>query len=187
MGKKLSEKDFKRLIQLHIDKKNYVKIFLTEESPEESASGFIVKYSDKYVMIQEIYDFMLVGFRILPYERISSIRYNENEKIYKKIISEEGLLNFNNKVIDTTSLKNAEKLFSSLQDQNFHCIIESASKTHDFFTIGEITKVKEKSVMIHNYDSTGKLDKKPCKIPYKEIEFITFNDNYSTVFRKYIG
>ena len=186
MGKKLSEKDFKRLIQLHIDKKNYVKIFLTEESPEESASGFIVKYSDKYVMIQEIYDFMLVGFRILPYERISSIRYNENEKIYKKIISEEGLLSFNHKVIDSTSLKSSEKLFKSLQEQNFHCIIESADKKHDIFTIGEITKVKNKSVMIHNYDSTGKLDNEPCKIPYKEIEFISFNDNYSTVFRKYI-
>lgn len=186
MAKDLTEKQFKKLIQTHIDKNNYVKIYLSEESPEEYVFGFILKISDDFLMLQETYDFTLSGIKIIPYHRVSSIRYNRFDKIIKKIFSEEGLIQFNQKIISNTSLKNAESLFKSIKKQNFHCIIDSAKKKKDLFSIGEILETTEKYVTIQNYDPTGKINKNPHKISFKNLEFITFNDNYSLTFRKYL-
>lgn len=186
MAKDLSEKQFKKLIQTHINKNNYVKIYLSEESPEGYVFGFILKISDDFIMIQETYDFILSGIKIIPYNRISSIRHNRFDKITKNIFAEEGLIKFDQKIINNTSLKTAESLFKSIKKQNFHCIIDSAKNKKDLFSIGEISDTNEKSVTIKNYDPTGKINKKPRKISFKNLEFITFNDNYSLTFRKYL-
>lgn len=186
MPKDLSEKEFKKLIQKHIAKSNYVKIYLTEDSPEGYVFGFILNVSDDFLMIQETYDFTLSGIKIIPYKRISSIRHNRFDTISKNIFSEEGLVKFNQKIIDNTSLKNGESLFKSIKKQNFHCIVDSTKKNKDLFSIGEILDVNEKSVTIKNYDPSGKFNKKSPKISFKNLEFITFNDNYSLTFRKYL-
>lgn len=83
-------------------------------------------------------------------------------------------------------MKSFESLFKSIKKQNFHCIVESTKKEKGFFSIGEILEINENSVVIKNYDATGKIEKTPDKILYKNINFITFNDKYSVVFRKYL-
>lgn len=183
MSKDLTEKEFKKLIQKHIDKIDFVRIILNDES---SISGFIVKFSHDFIMIEETYDFSMSGIKIVPYERLKSIRHNKFSKVSKHIYSEENLIKFNYKIIDNTSLKNFESLFKSIKKQNFHCVIESTKKDKDIFSIGEILDFNEKSVVIKNYDATGKINKKPHKIQFKNIELINFNDNYSKVFRKYL-
>jgi hypothetical protein len=185
MGETLSNKEFNKLIQKHIDKNNFVKIYLSEESPNESIFGFILKMSDEFLMIQEVHEFTLNGFRIIPQERVLSIRNSSSDKVFKKILSEEGIIKTDQRIVNNTSLKNPESLFRSLKKQNFHCIVES-SKKNKKFSIGEILEIDDKSVTIKNYDPSGKIDKKPHKIQFKKIEMITFNDNYSLVFRKYL-
>lgn len=183
MTEELSEKKFKKLIQKHIDRIHFVKVNLTDDS---SVSGFIVKASDHFLMMEETYDFSLAGTKIIPYQRVKGIRHNASDKISKKIYAEEDLIRFNQKIIDRTSLKNFESLFKSIRRQNLHCVVESIKKGRDIFSIGEITEVNEKSVTIKNYNALGKIDKKPRKINFKNIEVINFNDNYSVTFRKYI-
>ncbi|MCS3531530.1 hypothetical protein [Chryseobacterium sp. JUb7] len=183
MAKDLTEKEFGKLIQKHISKINFVKINLENES---SIFGFITKASDDFLMIEETNDFSLAGIKIVPYAKVTSIRNGISDKISKVIYSEEGLIKFNHKIIDNTSLKNYESLFKSIKKQDFHCIVESKKKDKDLFSIGEILEVGEKSVTIKNYDPTGKFNKKPHKISFKNIELINFNDNYSTIFKKYL-
>ncbi len=179
----LSNKEFKKLIQKHIDKVNFVKTILDDDS---AIFGFIVKYSDEFLMIEETYDFSLAGIKIVPYERVKNIRHNKFDKVSKMIFSEEGLIKFNHKVIDKTSLKDFESLFKSIKRQNFHCAVESRKKKTGFFSIGEILEVTAKSVIIKNYDASGKIYKKSDEISFKNIELINFNDNYSKIFRKYL-
>lgn len=185
MGKTLSDKEFNKLIQKHIDKNNYVKIYLSEENPDQSIYGFILKMSDELIMVQEFSDFRLTDIKIIPQERILSIRCNKYDKTIRKILSEEQLIQFNHKIISNTSLTNSENLFKSLKKQNFHCIVESNKKKKGF-SIGEIMEVDDTSVLIRNYDPTGKIDKKPHKISFKKIEMVTFNDNYTLIFRKHL-
>ncbi|WP_370899979.1 hypothetical protein [Chryseobacterium gossypii] len=185
MGEALSNKEFNKLIQKHIDKNNFVKIYLSEESPDESIFGFILKMSDEFLMVQEVYDFIPNGIKIIPQERVLSIRNNSFDKFFKKILSEERLIKTDQKMVQNISLKDPESLFRSLKKQNFHCIIESSKKKKKF-SIGELSEVDDKSVTVKNYDPTGKIDKRPHKIPFKKIEMITFNDNYTLIFRKYL-
>lgn len=183
MSKELKEKDFKRLIKKHIERVNFVKIPLENDT---SIFGFIVKISDEFLMVEESNDFSLAGIKIIPYERVIGIRNNIYDKVSKKIYLEENLIKLNQKIIRNTSLKNFESLFKSIKKQDFHCIVESRKKDKEVFSIGEILEVNEKSVLIKNYDAAGKIDKKPSKISFKNIELINFNDNYSLVFRKYL-
>lgn len=181
--KTYSDKEFRKFIQKHIDRVDFVKVNLEDDS---SILGFIVKASDNFLMMEETNDFSLAGIKIVPYERISGIRHSASDKVSKMIYSQEGLIKLNKKIIKNTSLKNFEELFRSIRKQNFHCIVESKKKEKELFSIGEILEVNEKSVVIKNYNSIGKIDKKPRKINFKHIENINFNDNYSIVFRKYI-
>lgn len=181
-----SDKELKKTIQNHLTKTHYVKVFFSEECPEEFTSGFIMNVSEKFLMVQESHNFTLDGIKIIPFNKISGTRHKKFEKTSEKIFSEEGLINFNQKIISNTSLKSFESLFKSIKKQNFHCIIESKKKDRELFSIGEIVDIDEKSVFIKNYNPHGKIDKKPRKINFKNIELINFNDNYSVVFRKYL-
>ncbi|KMQ65733.1 hypothetical protein ACM46_07670 [Chryseobacterium angstadtii] len=182
MGKDLTEKAFKNLIQKHIKNTSFVKITLDNDS---AIFGFPVKLSDDFLMIEETYDFSLAGIKIVPYKKVRSVRHNKYDKVSKAIYLDEDLVHFNQDIIDKTSLESAESLFKSIKKQNFHCIVESKKNKEDLFSIGEILEVNEKSVMINNYDPAGRINKKPRKISFKNIDLINFNDNYSKVFRKY--
>lgn len=179
----MSEKEFHKLIQKHINEIDFVKVILNDDS---AILGFIVKCSEKFIMIEETNDFSMSGIKIIPYERVKSIRHNKFDKISKKIFEEEALIKFNSKIIYKTSLKDFESLFKSIMKQDFHCIVESRKKKKDLFSIGEIIEITEKFVIIKNYDACGKIFKKPDQISFKNIEIINFNDNYSKVFRKYL-
>lgn len=181
--KTYSNKEFKQIIKKHVDRINFVKVNLENES---SILGFIVKASDSFLMIEETNDFYLAGTKIIPFEKVIGIRHGASDKISKKNYSEEELIKLNQKIISNTSLKNFESLFKSIKKQNYHCVIESKKKDQELFSIGEIVEVNEKSVFIKNYNPLGKIDKKPRKINFKNIELINFNDNYSVVFRKYL-
>jgi len=181
--KNYSDKEFKQIIKKHVDRLNFVKVNLENES---SILGFIVKISDSFLMIEETNDFSLAGTKIVPFERVIGIRHGASDKVSKRIYSEEGLIKLNQKIISNTSLKNFESLFKSIKKQNFHCIVESKKKDQELFSIGEIVDIDEKSVFIKNYNPLGKIDKKPRRINFKNIELINFNDNYSVVFRKYL-
>ena len=68
---KLSEKEFNNLIKKHINKIDFVKVILNDDS---AILGFIVKSSDEFIMIEETSDFSMAGIKIVPYERVKSIR-----------------------------------------------------------------------------------------------------------------
>ncbi|KFF23948.1 hypothetical protein [Chryseobacterium vrystaatense] len=183
MGKKYSDKEFKKLIEKHIKATDFVKVYLDDDS---AIFGFLVKFSDDFVMIEESNEFALVGTKIVPYNRVISIRNNGYDKVSKAIYLDENLIKFNQKIIDKTNLENAESLFKSIKKQDYHCIVESKKNKKDLFSIGEILDVNAKSVIINNYDPAGRINKKPDKISFKNIHLINFNDNYSKVFRKYL-
>ncbi|SDL64750.1 hypothetical protein [Chryseobacterium taihuense] len=181
--KTYSGKEFRKIVQKHIDRIDFVKVNLVDDS---SILGFIVKASDYFLMIEETYDFSLAGIKIVPFERVSGIRHGLSDKVSKMIYSKEGLIKFNKQIIKNTLLTDFEAIFKSIRKQDYHCIVESRKKKQELFSIGEILEVNEKSVVINNYNPNGKIDKKPRKINFKNIETISFNDNYSIVFRKYI-
>ncbi len=181
LGARKMEKDF----QTFLSKKDIVSINLNDETITP-ISGFVVKVSKDFILLNETYDFFLYGFKIISKEDIQGYKQNKSEKTIKKIFENENLIYFDHNIIENTKIEDFESIFNSIKQQDLHCIVESIKKDNYIFSIGEILDVTKDYVVIKNYDGSGKIRKNPDKIKYKNIKVITFNDNYSKTFRKYL-
>ena len=64
-------------------------------------------------------------------------------------------------------------------------IVECENQKNSSFTIGEVSRVTNKSVSILYFDAEGFRDEEPTKIKFKNITKIMFVDRYIDVFSKY--
>lgn len=174
------------MFQKHIDNKSFIKIFRTIFDKEENISGFLIGMSNNFLFMQLDIDFALDGFAIIKKNDINKIRHSSYERTQRKIFKAEGLLEHAYGFNKSLPLKNWEVIFKTLKDYDFHVIIENINNDNLDFWIGQIIKVTDKTVTIHNYDPNGQLDEKPKSIKYSTIYNLKFGDNYSTTFRKYL-
>ena len=179
-------KHYDIVLQRYIDKREYVKIYRTICNEEENLSGFILKMSKSFLLLQVSSDFMLDGYAIIRKDDFDSIRCNKFDKTQKNILKAEGILKTNYGIDENIPLTNWVRIFQNLRKHNYHIIIENINKDNLDFFIGSITRITKDSVSILNYDSTGKLDQKPTPIKLNNIKTVKFGDRYSTIFRKYL-
>lgn len=147
--------------------------------------GYILDYSNDFILMQEESDFMLLGFWIFESSKITNFRYNKNDKYYDKILESEGLKN-DLKIKTKVNLENWETIFISLKKAKKHIIVECENPKIDEFIIGEIINIKPKSVSILYFNAEGVLDKKPTEVKFKNITKVTFDDRYIDIFSKYL-
>lgn len=154
------------------------------EDWNEVSRGYIIDFSNDFVMLQECNDFKLTGFNILPIKGFKKIRYNKYDKYYDKIMAlENEKENIGAKTkVDLTDWKS---IFNSLKEKRKNIIIECENPEISTFTIGPIKKTTDKSVFIQYFDATGFIDEKPTKIKFKNITKIILDDRYIDVFSKY--
>lgn len=158
---------------------------LIEDKPYKLTNGYVIDYSDDFVLVREVGDITLCGLCILPIRSIIKIRYNRYDKYMDYMLEAEGL---KEQVKQTfkIDLNSWQTIFTSIQETGLNCKIENESDKHFFFKIGPIIKVKKKNVLINDFDPEGYLDEKPDKIRFKEITSVGFDDNYTNVFSKYL-
>lgn len=179
-------KQYDEFLQKCIDNREFVKIFRTICDNEENLSGFILKMSKGFLLLQLDYEFTLDGYAIIRKDGFDSIRCNRNDKTQKKIFKAEGLLDeaYDAKLI--INLSSWATILSDLRKNDYHIIVENTHKDYLDFFIGPIKRITKTSVSIHNYDPTGKLYDKLSNIKLDSIKNIKFGDKYSTTFRKYL-
>ncbi len=149
------------------------------------SSGFMVKVTDDFVVLQETEDFRLLGCVIFKTSAIREIRNNKDDKFYDKIMESEGLkksIGPKTKV-DATSWPT---IFTSLKNAGNFVIVECEGSEKNHFIIGEITAVNKKSVDILYFDARGRFEKEATKIKFKKITKVTFDDQYVDTFKKYV-
>lgn len=151
----------------------------------EVTRGYIVDFSDRFIIVQLTEDFRFAGFNILPIDQIEKIRYNKHDKYYDKIMGwEEQKKNLGTKT--NIRLSSWKDIFLSFKKRKKNIIVECEHSKINTFTIGPIVKVGDNSVYIRYFDSAGILDKKPTKIKFKHISKVLFDDRYIDVFSKYV-
>lgn len=151
----------------------------------EISSGYIVDYSKDFVILQETDNFQILGFNILPIKDFSKVRYNKYDKYYDKIMTlenEKEKIGLKTKI----NLSDWSSIFKTLKKNGINVIAECENPKIGSFTIGEITKVTNKSVSIRYFDATGFLNENPTKLRFKNITKVTFNDRYIDIFSKYL-
>jgi hypothetical protein len=147
--------------------------------------GFVVDYSDKFILFKEVEDFVVRGFLIFPIEHISKIRRNKNDIFFEKICKLEGITkSINNK--PNVNLSSWQTIFKSIHKLGFNVIIRNEEPDDDTFDIGPIIKVTSKKVFINYFDATGKLDLELTEIPFEKITLVDFDDIYTNTISKYL-
>lgn len=175
---------FEKIVK-HSAENNYVKIKRdVGKKSFELSHGYILAYSFDFVLIIENNDFLLNGYAILPITAIVKIRHNYYDQFFDSIMEAEGQKNLI-QIPYQIDLENWETIFNSIESNDLTCSIQNENEQEFFFKIGQIAKIKGKSVQIRNFDPAGYLDDEPTKIMYKSISQASFGDNYITTISKY--
>lgn len=173
-------------LQKYIDNQSFIKIFRTVCEKEENISGFLLGMSKDFMFMHLDFDFTLDGYAIIRKEDFDNIRHSSYERTQRKIFKAEGLLDKAFGFGKPLPLTNWKDIFNTLKNYDYHVIIENINKDSLDFWIGQIIRVSDKTVSIHNYNPDGQLDEKPKSIKFSTISIVKFGDNYSTTFRKYL-
>ncbi len=145
--------------------------------------GYILGCSDDLIIVQEVDDFIVLGYIIIPKKSIKSIRYNACDKTYDNILKAE-------KQFEKVHLKyeidltNWKTTFQSVKSTGLNLTIECEKR--ELFLIGILGNIKKENVYIRYFDATGILDDMDTLVFYKEITKINFDDRYVNTFSKYL-
>ncbi len=151
----------------------------------ELSSGYIVDYSEHFVLMHHVNDFAIDGYLIFPIQSIKKVRLNNNDKYYGKIMQGEGLINkIENK--HKPDLSSWANVFKSIKRTGLNVIVENEDPGDDTFNIGPITKVTEDAVYIRYFDAQGFFKENSDKITWNYITLIQFDDLYTNTFSKYV-
>jgi len=147
--------------------------------------GYIVDYSNNFLILQEDYDFQLIGYNVLPVDQIKNIRFNKNDKYYHKIMIWEGEVEKAG-ISYKIDLESWQTVFKSIKNHQLNVIVECENPAIGSFTIGPILKANKKLVYIQNFDPGGFLDEKHTTIDFESITKVQFDDRYANIFGKYL-
>lgn len=173
-------------IKNHHDNKKYcqIKRRVGKESYEQS-NGYIVDYSDNFVLMHEVSDFMPIGYLIFTIQSIKGIKCSNGSKYYDKIIHLEGIIDrIGNK--HKPNLSSWACIFQSIKKSGFNVMVENEDPDDETLDIGPITKVTTTAVYLRYFDTKGFLREKSNKIVWEFITIAKFDDIYINTYSKYL-
>lgn len=173
-------------IKDHFENKNYVKITRAIGGGDTTtSSGYIVKYSPDFLILQETGDFNLSGYAIVSIPHIVKIRFNRPDQYYNKIMAWEGQVEKVG-INDNIDLNDWASIFKSIKKTGLNVIVECEGYDTNTFNIGPIIKTTKSQVFIHYFDATGFWEEEPTSIDLKNITRVNFDDRYINIFSKYL-
>jgi hypothetical protein len=151
----------------------------------EYSRGYIVDASNDFILMQEVNEFNVLGYFVIPISTINQILFNNNDKYYDKIMQWEKQVGNVSRKHDV-DLTDWTSIFKTIKKAGFNVIVENENPEEETFDIGPIIKTTKTAVYILYFDAKGYLEQEPTKISYDEITIAKFDDHYVNVFSKYL-
>ena len=175
----------KSKLEKHLRDKTYTRLTRKAGMNEHISTGYILGMSDELVLIQETDDFRAEGYQLFPLSSIKHVRYNKFDKTAHRILTNEGIkdtigLKYD---VDLSSWKTAAE---DLMKTELCVISECEHEDQEYFCIGQIKEVGNKSLSIQYFNPEGILDEFNTKHKFKHITKLSFDDQYANVFFKYV-
>ena len=172
-------------LQILKDKKQMSRFFISVNNVEKYIDGFVLDITKEFVLLRECVDFESKGLVIIEISNIIKLKQGKSQKSFTRIFKLEKLtdcaLSF-----DQIPLENYSEIFKAIKKKYKYAIVENAYNNEIDFCIGEIVRVNKASVSILYFDITGKVNKSPSTIPFKDIINIEFDSNYINTFIKFL-
>lgn len=160
-----------------------------KHATDQTIHGFPLVMSDQFLVLQEIREFHLDGYAVVPLKNIYALRSGRAERAIERVLTGEGLYDHIN-LPYPLNLDSFQELFRSIQALAKNVIIETLEVDGDMieesFVIGKITGFSKRSVAILNFDDAGYWNPEPTILGYKQIKWITFDSEYINLFSKYV-
>ena len=178
--------EIKDVIKYYFNNKRYCKVYRqVSGEKDEKSNGYIVDYSNKFVLLQTTDDFVIDGFSVFPIESITGLQSNNSDRYYDKIMNAEGLVQgIHNK--HKINLSSWESIFRSIKKAGLNVIVENEDPEDNSFDIGPIIRVTNSAVSIRYFNAKGYLDDKPTSIKWRLITIVRFDEHYINTFSKYL-
>lgn len=176
----------KETVQYHIDNNFIMTIDRCFNGKVTSCVGFPISLSDKFILTTMITDFHDEGYAILRNKDIVDVYSNETDSFNEQICVLEGL---QNKIQQTyvKQINSLKQILLQLKNYNGFICIQCEQQVEKYsFYMGNIINVEKNSVEFKDIGPDGKWDEENHVIMYDEITQISFGDNYSNMYYKYI-
>lgn len=179
-------KKLDQTIQKHLKHKDLVKIVRVIDGVDMGGTGFILDASKEFILVQKEDEFLLDGYLLFQKKQIEDIRCNTFDKVSKKILKSEGVLDREYGIKNNINLLSFQTIFTDIKKEFGCAIVECEQGDDPVFVIGPIKRVNKDSLSIQHFDAKGMLEKKVTKVPFSDITLVTFGDRYTSTFKKYI-
>lgn len=176
----------KAVIQYHIDNKLLMTIDRCFNDEITSVIGFPIYLSEEYILTTIIVDFHDEGYAILRTRDIVDVYSNESDFFNEQICISEGLQDMVKQeyVKEMESLK--QILLQLKRYDGFICIQCEQQLEKCAFYLGKVITVEDDGINFKDVGMDGIWDNEIHKIPYEEITQISYGDNYSKMYYKYV-
>ena len=133
--------------------------------------GFPLSLTENLVLIANVYNFDIDGYKIMRTQDITEVFCGEEEKFNEMIIKSEKIYDsFRAEIIDISGLKSA---FNALMQKNECIIVQCEGAEESLFYEGMVTEVGKGEIVMKTFDVTGVWDTEPAHIPLNKITSIS--------------
>ena len=177
----------KEIIQYHLDEKLIMTIDRCFNNETSSIIGFPICLSDEFILTTVIVDFHDEGYAIVRTKDIVDVYSKESDSFNEQICIFEGLQEkiHQEYVKEINSLK---QIFLQLNDYDgFICIQCEQQLEKCSFYMGKIVAIEDDTVRFKDVGMDGVWDDEVHDIPYEDITQISYGDNYSKMYYKYVS
>jgi len=156
---------------------------------DQAIHGFPLVVSEQFILIHEINDFHLDGYTVIPLRNLYAVRSGKAERMIERVFTGEGAFD-KITVPEEVRLDSFRDLFRSIQKLGKLVIVDSVevdgeTMEEDSF-IGKIVGMSPRSVAILNFNGAGEWETEPTVVSYKQIKWVTFDNEYVNTFAKYL-
>ncbi len=165
-------------------KSAYTTVTIRHNDYEDDFSGYIVAESESLICLWVVEDWHHNGFLVSPKNVITNVKHEDYELKAHEILMKEGVAS----QISAPRKLNIDsywQMFKSLKNENQVIVIES--KYDQQCAVGLITNVNKSEgyLDLKGFDACAKWFKGTFRIPFNDILFVKFDDEYSSVLYKY--
>jgi hypothetical protein len=179
---KMKKSNIKKLLKKSLESKVPLSFFRTFTSTRQH--GYVLSFTDDFVLIHQTYNLCLDGYAVLPLNTIKKIRCNVFEEMYGYIMQKESLLT-DLGIAYTIDLTNWQTIFNSIIQHKEFAAIRCEQSWISIFILGKLTNAKKKKVEILYLEADGIYEEFISEQKYKYITIVRFDELYHNLFQKY--
>lgn len=168
-----------------VGSKRVVRLSVPDDEGLEHSHGFVVGMSRSLVVLHEVIDFHIDGYRVFHTKSISEVRNGMYERTQNRILKSRGL----HKFVDLPHwLKYGSwsSFFRSVKLATECVSVESKNYCPSVVAIGEILSIGDTTVSLREFDARARWVDDPFVIRFKSLTSAGFGGEYDSCFYEFI-